>query len=164
MSNLVFDIESDGLLDTVSKVWMIVTNDTVTGEELIFTDYDPQYPSLEQGLQHLSKATSLIGHNIIGYDLLVLRKLYNWIPNKDTKLYDTMLLSQVVNYDRFNGKHSLAVWGEYLGHSKVDHEDWSQYSIEMLHRCREDVKINLKVFKSCPLNSPLSFNFNLIPS
>jgi hypothetical protein len=50
MSNLVFDIESDGLLDTVNKVWMIVTNDTSTGEELIFTDYDPQYPSLEQGL------------------------------------------------------------------------------------------------------------------
>lgn len=148
MSNLVFDIESDGLLDTVSKVWMIVTNDTSTGEELIFTDYDPQYPSLEQGLQHLSKATSLIGHNIIGYDLLVLRKLYNWIPNKTTKLYDTMLLSQVIDYDRFNGKHSLAVWGEYLGHSKVEHEDWTQYSEDMLHRCREDVKINVKVYKN----------------
>jgi len=147
MSNLVFDIESDGLLDTISKVWMLVIRDVKTGEEKIFTDYDKNYPNLKAGIQVLSEAEGLIGHNIIGYDLIALRKLYNWQPSANTKIYDTMLLSQVLDYDRFNGKHSLEVWGNYLGIKKPEHEDWSQYSEEMLHRCREDVKLNLEVYK-----------------
>jgi hypothetical protein len=41
----------------------------------------------------------------------------------------------------------MEVWGESLGHKKVEHEDWSQYSEEMRIRCMEDVKINLKIYE-----------------
>jgi DNA polymerase I-like protein with 3'-5' exonuclease and polymerase domains len=147
MSKLVFDIESDGLFVTVKKIWVLVTHDIENDEVNIFSDHDANHKPLLAGLEYLYNADALIGHNIIGYDLLVFRKILNWTPNPKTKIIDTMLLSQVINYNRFNGKHSLAVWGKFLGHEKPEHEDWSQYSAEMLHRCVEDVGINVKVYK-----------------
>lgn len=145
--NLLFDIEGDGLLPTLSKCWMIVARNLKTNEEFIFTDQKDEYPSIKEGLEFLNSAESLAGHNIIGYDFLALRKLYNWFPKESIKVYDTMLMSQVLDYDRFGGKHSLAVWGEYLNRPKVEHEDWSQYSLEMLHRCRVDVELNVEVYE-----------------
>ena len=56
-------------------------------------------------------------------------------------------MSQVLDYNRFSGKHNLAVWGEYLGVKKPEHEDWLNFSEDMLHRCREDVRINEKVYR-----------------
>lgn len=145
--NLVFDIESDGLLNTIENIWMIVAIDVDTAEEFIFTNNEDEYPNINAGLDKLASANMLIGHNIIGYDLLALRKVLNWRPPETIKIVDTMLLSQILDYDRFGGRHSLEKWGEYLGRSKVEHEDWSKFSLEMLHRCREDVKINLMVYK-----------------
>ncbi|MGJ8839522.1 hypothetical protein AB9H28_24425, partial [Salmonella enterica subsp. enterica serovar Kentucky] len=39
------------------------------------------------------------------------------------------------------GPHSIEAWGYRLGRGKPEHEDWSQFSPEMLHRCSEDVEI-----------------------
>ncbi len=147
MAKLVFDLESDGLLVTITKIWVLVTHDLDTAEVRRFSDFDSNLEPLSKGLDYLYNAEMIIGHNIIGYDLLAFRKVLGWIPRPETKVVDTMLLSQVLDYNRFNGKHSLAVWGEYLGHPKPEHEDWSQYSDEMLHRCTEDVGINVKVYR-----------------
>jgi DNA polymerase I len=146
MSKYVFDIESDGLLDTISKVWMIVAIDITTKEKHIFTDYNKKYKSIKDGLSLLYNAEMIIGHNIIGYDLIALRKIYNWAPSESTKVVDTMLMSQVLDYNRFNGKHSLEMWGNYFGKKKIEHEDWSQYSEEMLIRCIVDTEINVMVY------------------
>jgi len=146
--NLLFDIECDGLLPNLTACWTLVARDLNTNEEFIFTDQKDEYQSIKQGLAFLNTAESLSGHNIIGYDFLALRKLYNWFPKESMKIYDTMLMSQVLDYDRFSGKHSLAVWGDYLGQSKIEHEDWSQYSLDMLNRCRVDVELNVKVYKT----------------
>ena len=35
-----------------------------------------------------------------------------------------------------------------FGVPKPKHEDWSKFSPEMLHRCREDVKINVLVYEA----------------
>jgi len=144
--NLLFDIEGDGLLPTLTTCWMIVARDLKTNEEYVFTDQNDEYKTIKEGLEFLNSAESLVGHNIIGYDFLALRKLYNWIPKDSIKVFDTMLMSQVIDYDRFHGKHSLAVWGDYLGYPKIEHENWSQYSLEMLHRCKVDVQLNVKVY------------------
>lgn len=42
---------------------------------------------------------------------------------------------------KLDGPHSLAAWGYRLGRGKVEHEDWSVFSPEMMHRCVEDVEI-----------------------
>jgi len=134
-SHLVFDTESDGLVEEATRIWCIVTKDRLTKE---VTKYDPDH--IEEGLQALSQADELICHNVIAHDFMLIKKLYpGW---KGTGLVlDTMLLSQILNQERAGG-HSLAVAGERYGRPKPEHEDWSQFSPEMLHRCSEDVEIN----------------------
>jgi hypothetical protein len=43
--------------------------------------------------------------------------------------------------------HSIEAWGERFGIKKPEHEDWSQFSEEMLYRNGEDVRINVKLFE-----------------
>jgi len=82
----------------------------------------------------------LICHNEIDYDLRLIKKLYpTFKPN--SLFLDTYLLSQLLQPDRAGG-HSLQSYGERFGRAKPEHEDWSRFTQEMLHRCAEDVEIN----------------------
>lgn len=146
MRSVVFDIECDGLLKQATKVWIAVVKDITTGEEFMFSDYDPDLRPLSEFFTFLDECRLIIGHNILMYDVLVLEKLFNWKPKPHTKLVDTLIMSQVLNYKRFGFGHSLARWGIALGHKKPEHEDWSRYSPEMKFRCAEDVRINLEVY------------------
>jgi DNA polymerase-1 len=152
---LIWDIEANGLLSKQGKkpaadtIWMVVTKDIETDKEYIFCDHTTKDGSrpLKEAWKHLSQAKELIGHNIISYDLPVLKKLVGWVPNPKTVIRDTMLMSQILDYNRFGGRHALSLWGQYLGQKKPEHEDWMNYSDDMLHRCREDVGINEKVYR-----------------
>jgi DNA polymerase III epsilon subunit-like protein len=152
---LVYDIEANGLLrgnkksSPVDRVWMIIAKDLDTGEEHVFCDEtsEPDAKPLNDFRKLFDNAKEIIAHNQIQYDLPVLKKLMNWQPKPHTVIRDTLLMSQVLDYNRFNGKHNLAVWGEYLGVKKPEHEDWLNFSEDMVHRCREDVRINEKVYR-----------------
>jgi DNA polymerase-1 len=152
---LIWDIEANGLLSQQGKkpaadtIWMVVTRDIETDKEYIFCDHTTEHGSrpLIEAWDHLQEARELIGHNIISYDLPVLKKLVGFVPNPKTVIRDTMLMSQILDYNRFGGRHALALWGQYLGQKKPEHEDWMNYSDDMLHRCREDVSINEKVYR-----------------
>ena len=74
---LIFDIETNGLLDTVSKLHSLVIHNPVSGETI-----SAHHDSLPDALEVLSNAPGIIGHNIICYDLPVLKKLYpGWKPS-----------------------------------------------------------------------------------
>ena len=66
--NLVFDIETDGLDATL--IWCIVAKDIDTNQVYA---YPPE--KIDEGLELLEKANILIGHNIVGFDIPVLKKL-----------------------------------------------------------------------------------------
>lgn len=165
---LVFDVEANGLLHDVTKLWCIYCIDKDTEEGFLFHDY-PQYNgaegvddlgnpyvlpkrsgSLRQGAQFLSKAKQLICHNILGYDLFVLQKFFPKFKMRFAypEIRDTLLESQVQWFDRptvlgYKGIHGLAVWGARLGIRKPEIQDWSYIDADKLNRCIEDVKINL---------------------
>lgn len=141
---LCYDIECDGL--DPSTVWCLVAIDVDTGAEYCFSDYDSDLDSLYSGIKLLSNASSIIGHNIIGFDNVVMKKLFNWSPTSEQKLYDTWTMSQTNNYFRGH-KHGLAGWGKALGDSKIDFDDWERYSKRMLEYCIQDVRLNVKVFR-----------------
>jgi DNA polymerase I len=143
---ILFDIESNGLLVTISKVWMLVAIDIQTKQQYIFCDYSSKAQPLHKFSELLDQATELWGHNIIGYDLPALKKMFGWVPKKETVIYDTMIMSMVLNYKRFpSGRHRLEDWGEYLNYPKGNHSDWEKYSDEMLEYCIKDVQLNLMV-------------------
>lgn len=139
---LIFDLEANGLYQEADTIWCIVTKETDTGH--IRTHRSDWNGSIECGIKMLEEASELIGHNIIDYDLRLIKKLYpSFCPSG--KIFDTMILSQLLSPDR-KGGHSLGQYGDEMGHKKPEHEDWSQFSPEMLHRCTEDVHINHKVY------------------
>lgn len=142
------DLEADGLLGSVTQVWCGVFKDIKSKAVFRFTPSE-----IPQMLKFLDTVDVLIIHNGVGYDMPVLRKLYDY--RFKGVLVDTLLMSRLQDENRRmpygcpttkpNGKrigpHSIEAWGYRVGRGKVEHEDWSQFSPEMLHRCEEDVEI-----------------------
>lgn len=144
MSRYVFDIESDGLLDQLTTIWIVYFLDIDTGELSYFLPFKGEMGWREK----MDNATLLVGHNVKGFDFAALEKVYGYVLPRSVNVHDTLIMSIVMDYMRFGMRgHSMAVWGEHLGKLKVEHEDWSQYSEEMRIRCCEDVKLNLEMYK-----------------
>jgi hypothetical protein len=140
---LVFDIETDGI--DATRIWCLVIQDVDSKIIYKCSDVDEMCLSISEGLSLMENAEALIGHNIIGYDLAIIKKLLGKdFYNK--KLYDTWVMSQTLNYKRKH-KHGLGGWGEYLGYSKLDFNDWDSYSPEMLTYCVRDVELNTRVYE-----------------
>ena len=136
---LLFDIETDDLKAT--KIWCIVAKDMDSKQ--LYT-YGPD--QIEEGVQLLEKATHLIGHNIIGFDIPVVEELCNR-PNlsEGKEIIDTLVLSRLFNPSR-EGGHGLGIWGTKLGLDKIGFEEFSRYSKEMLEYCIRDVELNEKIY------------------
>lgn len=135
MSKYVFDIETNGLLKDVTNMWCLVTYNIETGEMCHYLEGDLDWKEV------FDEATHLIGHNIVGYDLAVLKKLFKYTLPEKVRVIDTLIFSQVLDYKRFgNDGHSLERWGVFLGYPKGDFHDWSHFSEEMLEYCKQDVR------------------------
>lgn len=145
----VFDAEANGLLDTVTKVHCAVFI-SLDGEEVIFTpDNIHELPAF------LDTVDVACGHNCIGYDFPLFQKVLGY--KYKGKKVDTLIMSRLLNpkrvlppnaKDRSQGPHSVYAWGVRVGHDKPEHHDWENYSPEMLHRCIEDARIQVKIYKA----------------
>jgi DNA polymerase I len=151
--DIVFDLESDGLLQQATRIWLIVTQSISTDEKVIFCDLPGNFPSgykvepMNKFREYVATARSLIGHNILTYDLPVLKKLLDLDVPRSVHKVDTLVMSQVLDYKRFGFGHGLALWGEFFKRQKPVHEDWTQFSDAMIHRCVEDVEISVLTFQ-----------------
>jgi len=136
---ILFDIETDDLKAT--KIWCIVAKDLDSKQ--LYT-YGPD--NIEEGIDLLEKATHLVGHNIIGFDIPVVQSLTNR-PNfgDDKEIIDTLVLSRLFNPSR-EGGHGLAVWGAKLGLAKIEFKEFEKFTAEMLDYCVRDVELNEKIF------------------
>lgn len=161
-TQLLFDIESTGLLRRGSSIHCIVTRDGSDGTTAVY-DHKPDR-SLILGVNTLENASALIGHNIISYDIPLLKERYPDF-NPQGELFDTLVLSrifypQIADRDferrplgmpqRLYGRHSLEAWGHRLKCFKGDfakHEGaWEKYTPEMLDYCIQDTEVTLKLW------------------
>jgi DNA polymerase-1 len=133
---LIFDIETDNL--DATKIWCIVAKE-LNGKSYRFTPDE-----IEDGIKLLQDADTLIGHNIIGFDLPVLGNLYNF--KYKGKIIDTLVMSRLYNPVRENG-HSLKTWGYRLGIPKQEQPEFESYTPAMLNYCEQDVILNEAVYK-----------------
>lgn len=136
------DLESNGFLHQATKVHCGVVK-TKGGEVKQFRPDD-----IKKLLAYLDTFDVLIAHNGIGYDFPLLYKLYGW--KFKGKIVDTLLMSRLLNPKRlvpYNcpnkgiGPHSIEAWGYRVGRGKPEHNDWENFSEDMLHRCTEDTEI-----------------------
>jgi len=148
----IFDIETDGFLENVTKVHCIVLKDIDTNEILKLTT--------DEAVSKLRKAELLIGHNIIKYDIPVLKKLYiNFNPTAE--IFDTIVATRLLfpdvkekDFQRKDfprdciGRHSLKAWGNRIGNYKSQFDsDWEEFTPEMLEYCIQDVEVTHNLYK-----------------
>ena len=142
----IFDIETNGFWPEVSEVWCLVIHDTETKVTDVYSDHVNHYESLATGLAVLAEPKQvLVGHNIGGYDLMVLKYLLGWEPHPTAVIHDTWIMSMVLNQKR-DHKQGLGGWGEALGFPKQEFSEFSCYSSEMVEYCINDVLLNAKVY------------------
>lgn len=154
MSRLIFDLEANGLNELVldrkgnphreaNHIHVMVTRDIDTGSVEVYRE-----DNIEAGVNALSNASLIVGHNILLYDIPILERCCHRIP---TKAIDTLVVSRMMYPDKADhplGGNSLKAWGEYLGEYKGDYSDgWEAWSQEMEDYCIQDVLVSEKIFR-----------------
>ena len=171
---VVFDLETDGLLDDATRIHCIALNWCEDDRTEAFNDekYSTSAKELPMGsnysittaLGFLEVADVLIGHNIIGFDLPIIKRIYPWFKPRGT-IVDTLLLSRLYHPNLLDidknrnwkhmplqlyGRHSLEAYGYRLGEYKGNFAkttDWKEWSQEMQDYCIQDVTVTTKLCK-----------------
>jgi transposase len=132
----VFDIETDGLLDELTKIHVL--SYSYDGKDVVSTgDYDEMR-------EFFKTHHYLIGHNIIRFDIPAVEKVLG-IKVK-ARLVDTLAISWYLHHDRL--KHGLEWYGVDYGIPKPVIKDWNSLTYEdYANRCQEDVKINSRLWR-----------------
>ena len=94
--NLIFDLETDGLYNNVSTIHCVAIKDLDNGETYVFNDQGTREP-IARAITMLEGAETIIGHNIINYDIPVIQKFYAWFS--PPRVLDTLLLSRLYHPD-----------------------------------------------------------------
>jgi DNA polymerase I-like protein with 3'-5' exonuclease and polymerase domains len=106
-------------------------------------------------LQEYLEGEQVVGHNIIGFDAPVLKKVWG-VGIPDNTLMDTLVMSRLYKPDidivipeqgKAPSPHSLEAWGYRLGSHKIGFTDfdggWTQ---EMATYCEQDVLLLEKLY------------------
>jgi DNA polymerase I len=159
---LVFDLETNGLYHNVTTIHCLSIYNTNTNT---YHRFDPISRCIEEALDILEDAPEIIGHNIIGYDIPVIKKLYpSWNPKG--KILDTLIWSRLIfpdiedkDWARYNagklpanliGSHSLESYGYRLGVFKGEfakQTDWQTWTPAMSEYCEQDVVVTTKLYE-----------------
>jgi DNA polymerase-1 len=155
----ILDIETDNLLEDVTTVHCVVLRNVDNND--IFTFHGD---GIQDCVHIMENAVQLIGHNLLAYDLPVLKKLWGWEYKGD--VLDTLVCSRTIwphlmqlDADRKKlptkmwGSHSLKAWGYRLGEHKGEYAEandgaWETFCEEMLGYCVQDTKVTQALYTS----------------
>ena len=136
----VFDIETDGLLNEMTKIHVLSYSDD--GKTVHHThDYNEMR-------EFFATRKTIAGHNIIRFDAPAVEMILG--IKIEARMIDTLALSWYINHTRM--KHGLEGYGEEYGVPKPVIKDWNTLTPqEYAHRCDEDVKINVRLLRDLDL-------------
>lgn len=140
MRRCVADLEANGLLYEATNIWCGTFIDIDTEEVFEFRPHQ-----LKEMQEFMDGCKSLAFHNGIFYDKPLLKKILGY--EYKGELIDTWVMSMLLFPEKY--QHGVDAWGKELGRLKPKHEDWSQFSEDMMHRCTEDTWIQLGIYKKC---------------
>lgn len=171
---LVYDLESDGLLDELTRIHCLNILDTETGEYCRFNrgHYDDGTPchrdgSIEQGLEILRTAPVIGGHNVIPFDNEAIAKCYpGWKPEgkvRDSLAECRVIWTNLYEVDskaikagkrpqkfiekRYTGSHSLGAWGFRMGVLKEEYDgEWGAFTPDMDRYADGDCPVTQALF------------------
>ena len=88
-TTLLFDLETTPLDAVRTEIHCLVILDYETGETERYNDTGADQPILN-GVKYLMDADTIIGHNIIGFDIPVLQRCYPFFEPQG-RIIDTLL-------------------------------------------------------------------------
>jgi DNA polymerase-1 len=170
---LAWDLETDGLLKELTRIWVLAIGEVGSDEITTYTDHDPNYPSLAEGVQrlvqHVEAGGMTTAHNGINFDRKALKKVTG-VDIPYTSIYDTLVMGRLREPERLGG-HNLKSYGVEMGVLKGSHDEWDRYSEEMRDYCGDDIKVTkvlyerLKVVQgwgeSCKLEHDVAYLIDL---
>ena len=132
---LIFDAETDGLLEQVTVCHVVVVRDYDSGQRWVFRR-NKKEDTIHKLFALLDEAEEIWGHNIVAYDIPMLELLFGWQPS--ARIRDTLILARLLFPDQKDkdfrlfeggklegkniGKHTLDSWGQRLGMYKGDYK------------------------------------------
>ena len=158
---LVFDLETNGLLNDFTHIHCLAIYDSETDETLAYNDSGTQ-PPISAGVTRLEEADRIVGHNIISFDIPCIKKIFGFFDPQG-EVIDTLLLSRLYHPNMLEvdkkhqwkhmplqlyGRHSLESYGYRLGEYKggfAKETDWQEWSQEMEDYCVQDVNVTVKL-------------------
>ena len=164
---VIFDLETNGLLNDATHIHCAVLHYLEDGTTQTYNDESPgkgMSSPIVRAIQHIEMADQIIGHNIIGFDLPIIRRIYPFFSPIGS-IVDTLLLSRLYHPNLFEidkkrtwkhmplqlyGRHSLESYGYRLGEYKgsfAQTTDWKNWSQEMEDYCVQDVNVTKKLWK-----------------
>jgi DNA polymerase-1 len=132
------DIETDGLDATV--IWVMCWENIKTKEKGKCVDYSEIKEFFAR-----TKGSVYVGHNMLKFDAPVLNRLVGSAITV-SRVVDTLVLSMLYS-PSIAGGHSLGAWGPRVGYEKIDFDDWSGLSDDMITYCHRDVEITSELFR-----------------
>jgi hypothetical protein len=153
MSAYVFDVEGNGFLYEITKLHCVVAYNLETCVIEAYHDTKGIYPwhgSLEEGLGLLASSDCIIGHNICGYDVPAMLKLYPDLPftqEEGPGLIDTQKMAELLFPEV--KKQSIEEWIKILNlpDKKIKISDFSVLSQALMDRCVGDVVNNVAIYR-----------------
>lgn len=163
---LLFDIETDGLLENTTKIHCICAMDYQTKEKWV---WNSQQGNFDDFFDWAYNYPIIVAHNGLCFDVPVLHKLHpaQMLPRCfDTLVATRLIWTDVANDDfarirskklpvefpkKLIGRHSLKAWGYRLGEYKDDYAEvtenaWDHWSQEMEDYCMQDVVVLGKLY------------------
>ena len=78
MTNLIFDLETNGLLHDLSRIHCLVIYDIEADKTLCYTDAGNDEP-IVSAISRLEEDDRIARHNIIGSTIPAIQQLYPWL-------------------------------------------------------------------------------------
>jgi hypothetical protein len=139
------DFESDGLLDTVTKIHVFSIG-WVGKDNKWKLKSTNDYDTIRKVLSDPNNVIAI--HNGVQFDVPLAEKVLG-IKVK-AEIIDTLAVAWYIDCNRgkMGKKYGLAYYGEDFGVHKPEVEDWIGLTYEEYkHRCEEDVKITIKTWE-----------------
>lgn len=144
---LIWDVETDGLLDELTTIHCLVIREFESGQVWRFRK-NKKEDTIEKGVKMLMNCKSMVGHNIMDFDINAVRKVYTYFePHPDCIIEDTLVYTRLIFGDQKThdfvlwkrnrlpgqliGHHGLEAWGYRLNLHKGD------YMKDMIARAKE---------------------------
>lgn len=160
---VLFDLETNGLLRQTTEIHCISIK--IDDEPTVVYTSKPIKGSagtIEDALDIIANADTIVGHNIIKFDIPVIKKLYWWWDYKG-KALDTLLISKLKYPNialtdanrktmppKLKGSHSLKSWGfrlrKYKGDYGQQQDAWDKLTTDMVEYCRQDTEVTYAIW------------------